>query len=421
MNRFIGLFRQSCKKLAFASFMLARAFDAMGSDDTPIVMPRDLNVVQIYLHTVDVGGPLYTKFGHTAIRIQDPLTSTDQVYNLGTFDATDPLFAINFYRGKMYYRMSDYPQRIATRWYIQDQRTMWQDRINFSNEQKKRFLEKMIWQSLPENRLYEYQYFFDNCSTRIRDYIDHAMNGQLKSTTFDRITPDSFRLMVRSHFESLTFVKMSLDILMNGRLDRPMTAWEEMFLPMRLRSNLEQQKSDDGTSLLSSSEILLQGITPKNDTVSAYLWMNVLLAWPFLALIVTRNARWITLQASFWGVWSGFLGCLMVANWAVSGHLDLHHNANILIFFPLDLMFVRFRDFKSNNPNKISKRIIKAYSWSRIAMIVAIITVCKSDFFHQDIWPVAITFGLLGIMTFATQIVMTSFSLEASRSSINLT
>ena len=123
------------------------------------------------------------------------------------------------------------------------ERTVWQDRINLTNPQKVRLYRRLMWNLEPENIVYPYQYFYDNCTTKVRDYLDEALSGRI-SQQFTGMTEISFRHQVQAHYQSVSLIALSLDVLMNSYIDRAMSEWEEMFLPLRLRDRLQYVRSD---------------------------------------------------------------------------------------------------------------------------------------------------------------------------------
>ncbi|MEQ9208482.1 MAG: DUF4105 domain-containing protein, partial [Pseudomonadales bacterium] len=127
--------------------------------------------------------------------------------------------------------------------YRAEQRTVWQDRINLTNPQKAMLYRRLMWNLEPANITYPYQYYFDNCTTRVRDYLDEALSGKL-SNTFDGVTAQTFREQVHSYYESNFLIRFSLDILMNSNIDRPVSEWENMYLPLQLRRQLYEVRSD---------------------------------------------------------------------------------------------------------------------------------------------------------------------------------
>ena len=163
--------------------------------------PRIVNnykEIDFYLHTVEVGNLVFNNFGHTAIRLVDKRNGDDFVFNWGIFDFSHPVsFSYKFFKGVLIYKLGAYPTRFAHRIYKWEQRTVWEDKLNLTPDQKKILYERISWHLKPENISYPYQYFFDNCSTRPRDFIDEALNGSVKALTENQSTHQTFRDMWR--------------------------------------------------------------------------------------------------------------------------------------------------------------------------------------------------------------------------------
>lgn len=317
-------------------------------------LPADLEAVDIYLHTVDVGNLVFNNFGHTALRVHDKSSGRDMVYNWGIFDFRDPIsFSLRFYKGILYYSLGVYPYASALAQYEGEGRSVWEDRLNLDSEQKRRLLERLIWNSQPENRAYSYQYFFDNCSTRPRDYIDEAIEGQLKRPSQVSYTPQTFRDMMMAGYQYNPGIDLFLDMAMNSRLDRPISVWEKMFHPLSLRDSLLKaslrSESEAGPRpLVASSRELATFPGPKSYEGLAYPLFLVLFGLPLaglaLAFFFLERQPWMYRAFALVSLpllsFGAFFGVLMPLTWAVSAHLDLHHNALQLLFWPLDGIFV---------------------------------------------------------------------------------
>jgi hypothetical protein len=332
-------------------------------------MPKDLDQVDIYLHTIDRGDLIYNNFGHTAIRVQDRQSGADWVFNWGLFDFGEPVaFAFKFYRGILIYKLGVYPYRFAQRQYIAERRTVWQDKLALSNAEKQAFLQKLIWNAQPEHRSYTYDYFFDNCSTRPRDYLDFALKGAIQQVTEAESVGLTFREFVRQGYNTNPFIQLSLDILMNSRIDRQVSVWESMFHPLYLRQALLDVAL--GQPLISDSKVLYEFPRPKPAVVDGPTGF-ALFGLTGLALILAcwqigprltrsnqplpipvkrpneRNPPWLRAGFRILGgfafvgwLYGGLLGLLMLLTWLFSAHQDLHHNLNLLVFWPTDLMFL---------------------------------------------------------------------------------
>lgn len=315
-------------------------------------MPADLDQVDVYLHSVDIGNLIYSNFGHTALRIHDKVSGRDLVFNWGMFSFKDPItFGLQFYKGILNYQLGIYPYRAALSSYEAEGRKVWEDKIYLTREQKQKLLERLIWNSKPENRTYAYQYFFDNCSTRIRDYLDEAMDGTIKPKTHLNFAPQTFRDMVYEGYSYTPGMDLFLDIAMNSNIDRLMTIWERMFHPLYMRDVFLQTRNQDQPMVM-ESKVLAEFRRPESYPGLSFILVLVLFGVPLSLLgiaffmrnkiiqflpVVYRLFALISLPLLGFGALIGFL---MPVTWLVSEHLDLHHNANMLLFWPLDAILV---------------------------------------------------------------------------------
>jgi hypothetical protein len=329
-------------------------------------VPTDLNAVHFYLLTVDVGDQVYDNFGHTALRVLDENTGTDIVFNWGVFDISAGVvpFSFNFFKGIMNYQLETRPSNQEFAMYRGQQRSVWQDKINLSLPQKETLYKRLLWNIEPENLVYPYQYFFDNCTTKVREYLDEALAGKISQTLVGE-TDKTFRNHVQDHYQSVALIGFSLDVLMNSNLDRRVSEYEEMFLPLKLRESLSMLGSDVAENgnlqmLLTDSQVIMEFPPPTVDN-NPYLFASIILIAPvlFLFLMLKKipmsyyathariglkfrglNFRLLGALGIITALLSGIYGILMLGSWFVSDHLDLHHNVNLLLFWPTDLFGV---------------------------------------------------------------------------------
>jgi hypothetical protein len=351
-----------CLSLAFVlSHSIAVQAQSASADDSAlpaidglnsIRLPEDFNRVEFYLITVDVGDNVWDNFGHTALRMVDENSGTDMVFNWGLFDTSigQLRFGANFARGIMDYQLGVSPPHWEFARYQAEARTVWQDRLLLTNAQKMRLYQRLAWNLRDENRIYSYDYFYDNCTTRVRDYLDEALGGTIaeRSATF---TSRSFRDEVTSHYASLPVISLSLDVLMNERIDKRMSQWQQMFLPAQLRQHLNR------LGLLADGEVLMQ-FEPPQQGINPYFAVIALLLPALLLLLSVRRAsiasfnsqpgftlrmpalsyRLLGLLGVVITLFSGVYGIIMAFGWWLSSHLDLHGNINLLLFWPTDLL-----------------------------------------------------------------------------------
>ena len=411
------------------------------SDAESIVLPTSFNEVDFYLITVDVGDNIWDNFGHTALRVVDRNSGSDLVFNWGLFDTSggNILFASNFLRGILNYQLGVSPPGWEFGRYEREQRTLWQDRINLTNEQKATLYRRLAWNLREENIVYSYQYFFDNCTTRPRDYLNEALGGRLQDANRS-LSQNTFRDEVKAHYASVSAVAVSLDILMNARIDRRMTQWEEMFLPAKLRQELLSFPSDvisngQRLPLLDDSRTLLEFPSPEPQA-NGYLVIGAGLL--MVAILLVLSVRRVPLssfsrQAAFTlrmslsyrlmgliGILlsfaSGVYGTLMALAWMKSGHLDLHHNLNLLLFWPLDLIGVVFSfrwllRGRCCNVGETARSLINAYLILHLLAVLVYIVMVLFDISAQNVGDLLLYF-VPAATVFSVVVLLTGFAAE---------
>lgn len=386
-----------------------------------IRMPVDFRRVEFYLITVDVGNHVWDNFGHTALRMVDENSGTDLVFNWGLFDTSVGYvrFAANFARGIMEYQLGVSPPNWELSRYQAEARTIWQDRLVLTTAQKQRLYQRLAWNLRAENIVYDYDYFFDNCTTRVRDYLDEALGGSISARS-GALSSNTFRDEVQSHYASLPLIAFSLDVLMNQRIDRRMSQWEQMFLPSQLRARLNQ------LDLLDNSEVLAE-FTPPAPGINPYYWVALLLLPLLILLLSVRRAsiasfssqpgftlrapalsyRLLGLTGVAIVVFSGVYGSMMVLGWLFSAHLDTHANINLLLFWPTDLLglLITLRWLLLGSAPAVSRlrhQLIAFYMAMHVLAALAYVFLGITGFSHQStgalmlfVVPVLILFALV--------------------------
>ena len=359
------------RRLTWTAFLLLACSGGVMAQLPPLEQadtetPVDLDSLRFYLITVDVGNNVWDNFGHTALRLYDENTNTDLVFNWGVFDFSGGVadFSYNFFKGVMDYRLATSSSTSEFDVYRAQGRTVWQDRLNLTNPQKEKLYHRLMWNLQAENLAYEYHYFFDNCTTRVRDYLDEALGGAI-SAQYSGVTEKTFRHYVREHYASASLIGFSLDVLLNSNVDQQVSEWEDMFLPLTLRQRLQAMSSDVGGAeevlpLLSDHQKIME-FPPPTVQPSAYQIASVGLLVPLLALLLMLKRlpmtylathsrislraaglsfRLLGLVGVVTALFSGIFGFLMLSSWFVSDHIDTHHNFNLLLFWPTDLLGV---------------------------------------------------------------------------------
>ncbi len=383
-------------------------------------VPSDIGQVEFYLMTVGVGEEVANRFGHTGIRVVDPASKTDLVYNWGKFYFDQAGFLWKFYRGALTYSMGIRTFQADVMRHMTDERRLVMEHLNLTTNQKRRLFEKIAWNSLPENREFQYQYWFRNCATIPRDYLDDVLEGQVRAKFFAEKTQPVYRDYVRGNLSRTPFVAPLLDVMMNGNIDRPLTAWDEMFLPQYLREHmLEMPTIDDegnpvaGTRLLTDSTVILSNPEvfdrPFNDyaALAAPTFLSLLGA---LAMYRKKRRRafyrLLGVGTLYWGLFSGIIGTTLLLNWAFSGHPDSWHNANLMLLWPLDLVLIPlgFRFLRTGTSFRDRWPVLNAGKFFAVAHVAAFavwVGLAALGVIEQNIWQVALWFGVPALALFS--------------------
>lgn len=394
--------------LALLTFSYFSSAARSGGIELPVI--SDFSQVTMSLLTVEPGPDLYMRFGHTGIRVTDPKNGMDAVFNWGEFDFNEPNFGLKFFRGILLYRMGAAPYpRFITLYKRYELRDVWEDNLSFTDVQKAEVWKQISWWAKAENNSYHYHYFYNNCSTIVRDIFDSALKGALKQRFENRKLGRPFRSYVRSNLGTIPGVALSLDVLMNGNVELEMTAWSEMFLPERLRDHLLPLPAlnDQGfpiaeSKLLADDRKVVDSDTPQSGWSHDYTVVGLLWGLPmFLGFVFGMRRkmdvarRLLGWGGVLWGLVAGAYGLVMLVSWLFSVHLDLHHNMNLLLFNPLDFTYVGLgmswlRGRFTAAPSVFLRRLSQLHLLLLVGLALAMLLKATT----QDSWPLWLHFGL---------------------------
>lgn len=187
------------------------------------------------LITCGPGNDFYTTFGHTALRICDSARKTDIVFNYGTFDFNTPHFYLKFSRGILQYQLSISHFNSFMAEYVYEGRAVSEQRLLLTQEELERLYDALMENYLPKNRYYPYDFFIDNCATRVRDQIESALVGRHFYRSECSRENLSFRQLLHPPMEQkLEWWKFGIDLVLGARCDRKATTLQYMFLPEHL-------------------------------------------------------------------------------------------------------------------------------------------------------------------------------------------
>ena len=211
--------------------------------------PADSSI-RITLLTMGQGNQLWELFGHNALWVRDPVTGIDSVYNWGVFDLHAEGFLPRFLRGEMLYTMDAATMQLTLAFYRYYNRRIWAQDLAFTPSEKRENVDYIRWNSRPENRQYRYNYYLDNCSTRVRDIIDRALHGQLRAYLRGIQTNKTYRDYSLTDMAPQPLIMTGMDVGLGRSADVPLTADQAAFLPAQLMTYLKDFTVDGGTRRL---------------------------------------------------------------------------------------------------------------------------------------------------------------------------
>ena len=304
----------------------------------------------VYLLTMGPGDQVWEKFGHNAIWIHDELNGTDIAYHWGLFDFADKDFIPNFARGRMRYSMGAFDMSETVDQYRRANRTVWAQKLNLQPSQKQRLAEFVAWNVRPENRFYHYDYFRDNCSTRVRDALDLALGGTIKSATERTPSGTSFRFHTARLTQDDWPVFTGTMFGLGQPVDREISVWEEMFLPVRMKDQLRNVRVTAAAGrepLVLDERVVVQATrAPEPSAVHRGLIGYLIIA----ALgLIAGYALWIfggrgqrtgpvLVLATVWSIVAGVAGTALAGLWVFTDHLYSYRNENLFQLNPLSLV-----------------------------------------------------------------------------------
>lgn len=342
------------------------------SEDAPAVverLPVPGEELDVELVTIGPGRIYWQRFGHNAILIRDREAGTARFYNFGIFDFAAEDFFLNFARGRMTYLLVGGPVRADLEGYLADGRSIDLQWLDLEPAAKLALRDALEENARPENAAYRYDYFRDNCSTRVRDALDRATGGALKRATDRRSRGFTYRM----HAQRLTAMDLPLYLGIHAALgpatDAPITFWDEMFIPMVLRDEIAniEIEGPDGTRrpLVRAQERLSEAAFPQpSEAPPRWFWrflgvgvaFAALLAWLGRGAIGSRRFRVFGAVAGSTWLLAGVGGLALAFLMFGSEHRAAWHNENIALFNPLALLLL-----------PLAWRALRGRGWSSIA------------------------------------------------------
>lgn len=337
--------------LAWAAAWLAAPGSAWAADDAasapnasaprPAANPPAARAATVSVLTFGPGDETFSKFGHDAIWVRDPAqpaSRQDLVFNYGTFRFDSPWLILDFLKGKLNYWLSVSTLERTLASYRAANRSVSAQELSLSDEQVRAITAFLRDNVKPENASYRYDYYRDNCATRIRDVLDRHLSGNLRSAS-----AGPARLTYRDHTRRLTVgapvLFFALDLALGPLIDRPVSEWDEMFLPARVEAKLDQLTTDRGEPLVRRRLNLFEARrSPAREDAPGFRWGWLLLGCVIggtLCALGRVERSWarasVAVGLGALGFLAGILGLLLLVLWLLTDHEVTYWNQNVLL------------------------------------------------------------------------------------------
>ena len=299
---------------------------------------------EAWLVTYGPGQEVWERFGHNALWLRDPELGLDHVYSFGYFEMDRPGFYTDFARGIMKYFGSVATPEEEFAFYRMRDRSIRVQKLNLDAGQIRRMHGLLHENVFPIPQYYDYDYFFNNCSTWLRDLIDRVVDGQVRAQLDRQPARLNFRDHIRRYNESRLELHAGLMLLLGPMIDRPRTAWEEGFVPEALARSIAGV-SVDGEPLVGESETLYASRSHDAPREPSLQWWSYGLVSVLASLLVAVALRF---EPGFWSLlpWrmavlaTGGAGVLVLLMWFGTGHDVIDGNRVVLLLNPAWLLML---------------------------------------------------------------------------------
>ena len=209
---------------------------------------------KIYLLTCTPGTEVWSKYGHTGIRVYDEANQMDIVFNYGIFSLMEEGFYLKFIKGDTYYQLGIEPYSYFVKFYKRIGRETYIQELNLTQAQKQQVFNALMINHLPENRFYHYNFVFDNCATRPYHLLKQALQDTIVSP-YQGFVNQPFRSTISHYTGPYSWVDFGINLVFGNKADQPMTNEQRLFLPEELMFYISEATLSDGTPLVLQEHI----------------------------------------------------------------------------------------------------------------------------------------------------------------------
>ncbi len=298
---------------------------------------------EISVLTIGPGTSLNDAFGHNGIRVKTPYS--DVTYDYGRFPFNDPNFYLNFARGKLLYSQGYSNTYSVIDFYKSQNRSIREQVLDFTTKEKQDMHAFLETNALPQNREYLYDFFYDNCATKIRDVAEEITNNNIHFNEIETLNKSTFRDLIQQNLYWNSWGSLGIDIALGSIIDQQATQYHYMFLPKYIHTFFETATlKSTNTPLVKQSKIVYSKTEEKQEQnfFSSPIFIFGLLGAFILFITYTDHKKgnrstWLDFGIFFL---TGSIGVLILLLWFATDHTATANNYNLLWAFALNVFVI---------------------------------------------------------------------------------
>ncbi len=290
-------------------------------------------------------GELYSAFGHSGFRVHDPANGIDDFYNYGVFDFNQPNFYLNFARGHSLYKLGIGDYTRYRDYYISYNRYVHEQVLNLTPAQTQKVFDYLTWNALPENMNYYYDYFYDNCATKIPAVVEAALGDSVQFDGSYIKTNYSIRDLTDIYLRQQPWGDLGIDVCLGLPMDKKASPYEYMFLPDYVESGFDHASIKNATGTVSLVKEKISVYESRKEIVTGPPHpLYIFSAFAVICIVlsvwdVKRNKTSTWFDVIVFGI-LGLAGLLLFCLWMLTDHRAAARNMNLLWALPTHLITV---------------------------------------------------------------------------------
>ena len=359
--------------------------------------PSPMDSVRISLLTCAPGSEIYALFGHSAIRYENPEKDQDWVFNYGMFSFKEPNFVMRFVKGETDYQLGVVPFRYFETEYALRGSSVYQQVLNLTDEEKAKLISLLEENYLPSNRVYRYNYFYDNCTTRARDKVEESIQGKVVYPETEKEV--SFRDIIHEFTAGSEWGEFGIDLCLGSEADEPIDEKKQMFAPfymMEAARGAMIHRADTVVPLVLEEFKVVDAVLedePAFPLSPMTCAMGLLVATAFVVGWGIRKGR----PCLAWNVLMFFLqglgGCIVAFLFFFSLHPTVGSNWLLMLFHPLALFYLPIMIYRGIKGKK------DPYHWLNVVLLTSFMILMPfiSQEFNLTVLPLALSLLLVSV------------------------